>query len=169
MRRGFMVAEVAAGLLLVSLLAREWGSRAHLPVSRFEGAVRAYLADRGEGDALLVARYHQEGLQARTGHPVMTDMASPTWIPYRPSLGPAFAGMYRDLYGLDLAPGPGAGPMPVAWHAVWPEKTLAEWRRLGERYGFRYVVAPGFMELPLKPVVEGVHERLYRVGGEGAP
>ncbi len=152
-----------AVLLALVLLVGQWQHREHLPVSPFEREVRDYLAARGDPDALIVARYQQEGLQARLGHPVMTDMASLTWIPYRPSLGPAFYGMYRDLYGLDLAPPPGVNPMPLAWFEVWPRKNGTAWRRLARKYDFHYVLAPSFMKLALTPVVEGDHERLYAV------
>ena len=152
---------LTAGLLLAVLLGQQALHREHLPRTPFEREVRAYLARQDEPDAMVLVRHEQESLQARLGHPVMTDMATTTWIPYQPGLGPALCVMYRDLYGINLAAAPGEAPAARPWFQVWPEKTREEWRRLGHEYGFHYVLAPAFMELDLPCVVAGPDGKLY--------
>jgi len=156
------LAALSVALLLV-LLVPQGMQREHLPVTPFERAVRQYLADRGEPNAMILVRHQQETLQARLQHPVMTDMATITWIPYRPSLGPSLSKMYRDLYGIDLAPSPGSNAGSRPWFEVWPSKSLPEWQAFATEYDFRHVLAPSFMELPLPRVVEGDTDHLYHV------
>lgn len=156
------LAALSAVLLLV-LLVQQGIQREHLSVTPFEHAVRHYLAERGEPEAMILVRHQQETLQARLQHPVMTDMATITWIPYRPSLGPSLCKMYRDLYGIDLAPPPGSNSGSRPWFEVWPSKSLPEWQALAAEYNFRYVLAPAFMELPLPRVVKGKTDHLYHI------
>ncbi|HEO71033.1 MAG TPA: hypothetical protein ENN80_07200 [Candidatus Hydrogenedentes bacterium] len=150
-----------ASILTAVLAYGQWAHREHLPVSSFERRMVHYLEGRGDGDAMLVTDYHQEGMQARTGHPIMTDMATMTWIPYRPSLGPALDKLYGDLYGFRFSMPPGEHRQP--WFEHWRARTQQEWLRLGEEYDFRYVVAPAFIELDLPLAIEGAEQRLYRI------
>lgn len=158
----FMLASASA-LLLVVLLAQQGVARAHLPVSGFETSVREYLAVEGEEDAMIWVRHQQEGLQARLHHPVMTDMASMTWIAYADRLGPAMYKLYRDAYGINFAPAPGETAYEGAWHTVWPGKTAEEWQALAQEYSAWYVLAPSFMALELERVVDGEFNHLYRI------
>jgi hypothetical protein len=102
----------------------------------------------------------QEGLQARLRHPVMTDMATMTWVPYKPVLGPAINKIYSDFYGIDFIR---PSPEGQAWFEVWPAKTTTEWRALSKEYNLSYVLAPQFMTLPLTPVVRGNQNILYEI------
>ncbi len=156
---------IASALLAVLLIQQAW-HREHLPVTPFERQVRACLAERSEADAMLLVRHEQESLQARLGHPVMTDMATTTWIPYQPGLGPALCAMYRDLYGIDLAAPPGHAPAAHPWFEVWQGQSGEEWRQLGHKYNFRCVLTPAFLQLDLPCIVAGPEGRLYGIGGQ---
>ncbi len=150
-------------VLMLVLLAGQWHQREHLPVSAFERQVRRYLDEKQEPGAMILVHYQQESLQARLGHPVMTDMATLTWIPYQPSLGPALYKMYRDLYGITLLEHthqPGSSP---PWFEVWPAKTKEEWRRLGKEYGFHYIITPAFMKLGLPKIIESSGNALFQI------
>ena len=156
---------LAAGLAaatVVTLTYREWQTREHLPVSPFERRVAAYLEEQGQPDAMLVASYEQETLQARTRHPIMADMATITWIAYKPSLGPTMDKLYGDIWGVHFAPhpDPGAGK---AWFERWAERRRGDWQALAETYAFEYVIAPNFVTLDLPRVVKGKNQSLYRI------
>ncbi len=152
-----------AVMLLLLLAFQQWTVRRHLPRSDFDAVVSAHFAAHDARDAMLLVPYQQEAMQACTGQPVMTDMATLTWIPYQPELGPGLWRMYRDLYGVDVAPGLAPPMPPHAWHEVWPSKTPDEWHALSKRYGFSHVAAPGFMALPLDPMLTAGGMTLYRV------
>lgn len=160
---------VCGGALAAMLAGHQAAQRVHLPVTAFQREVRAFLAEHNAPARLVLVRHQQEGLQARLRQPVMTDMATMTWIPYRPDLGPTLYQMYRDLYGINLAPRPRERTHTMPWFEVWPGKTAAEWRALSERYGFDYVQAPAFMELELEPVLKGRTDVLYQVPGAREP
>ena len=146
-----------------ALLWQEWRSRAHLPASSFDHGVVALLDERGEPDAMLVARPYERLLQARTGHPVLVEAATSTWPSYRPTLGPATYKVYRDVYGIRFEAASGSEEPTARWQDVWANRTQAEWQALAHEYGFRYVVAPQPLALDLNVVVEGPHESLYKV------
>ena len=152
--------------LLTGLAIGEMRQRQHLPRSEFEKSVQRYLAEQGEGAAMIAAHYQQEGLQARLRHPVMTDMATMTWIPYKPALGPGLYALYRDLYGVNFAPATGEAPRQSPWFTVWPKKSGEEWRRLGRRYRFAWLITPAFMNLDLPCVLEEGGQKLYRIPAE---
>lgn len=149
-------------ILVLVLVHREWTTRDHLHVSPFERRVAEYLEARGEPDAMLVADYRQEGLQARTGHPVITDMATMTWIAYRPSLGPSMDKLYGDLYGIRFLPQPEPEPTK-AWFGHWADRNRDQWQVLADQYSFHYVIAPDFIELDLPRVIDGQTQSLYHI------
>jgi hypothetical protein len=171
-RRGRWSALSAVVVLCLALLGvmgfQAWQHRSHLPVSEFDRAVRLYLERQGEGDAILLVPHQQETLQARLGHPVMTDLASFNLIPYRPSMGPSQYKVYRDFYEINFVPRKGEQPYPTPeWEyperVVWPRKSKEEWQRLSEEYGFRYIIAPDFITLEMPTVLSGDGNILYVV------
>ncbi len=165
--RDKIIGALAAQLVMV-LAYREWTAREHLPVSDFEQKVTAYLDERGEGDAMLVASHQQEALQARTGHPIMVDMATITWIAYKPSLGPTMEKVYGDLYGIHFAEAPDANS-ETTWFVRWMQRSQEDWLALSKKYDFTYVISPDFATLQLPKVVEGEHNTLYHVPGDNEP
>ncbi|HPO13398.1 MAG TPA: hypothetical protein PLI09_08135 [Candidatus Hydrogenedentes bacterium] len=149
--------------LICLLLLQQASQREHLPVSPFEHQVRQYLLEKNEPNAMILVRHQQESLQARLGHPVMTDMATTTWIPYQPSLGPALYKMYRDFYGITLTAPPHQPAASQPWFEVWPAKTRAEWQNLAKEYQFHYILAPAFMNLDLPKILQGSSENLFLI------
>ena len=135
----------------------------HLPVTSSERIARDYLDRAGDSDSMILVRHQQEGLQARLHRPVMTDMAAMTWIPYYPPLGPGLDKMYRDLYGVRLAPQGGEPVSDQPWYEVWPSRTPEQWRALAAEYGFRYVYAPSFMKIQLPQLTQGDQDSLYGI------
>ncbi len=150
-------------LAVAVMLLQQGINREHLPISEFEREVRQYLHERDQDDAMILVRHHQEGLQARLHHPVMTDMASMNLIPYNVALGPSSYKVYRDFYGINFAPAPGEPAIERPWHEVWPAMQREDWVRLGAEYDLCYVLAPAFMELELPRVIEGQTEHLYQI------
>lgn len=148
----------------VVLLTEQWSERDHLPRTSFEAEAKAHLDTVGDEDTLVLAHYYEEGLQAKLGKPIMSDMATITWIPYEPDLGPALYKLYRDLYGIDLI----SGQMVEGWRN-WPEKTTREWAQLAQEYGFQYVLTRRRVRLLLPEVElpdasETDTSHLYRIG-----
>jgi len=130
----------------------------------FERNVAQTLAAVEQPNAMLLAPPAQITLQAQTGHPVMTDLATPyNGISYRPHLAPLINGMYRDLFGMDLRTR-GADDL---WKRIWSERTPQEWQSLAERYRFEYVVAPNDVEVQLPLWIGGETRSLYGLGDLG--
>lgn len=162
-RAAHLLPGAAWGLLLASLLATQTMERSHLPRTDFEEAVRAYFGEREEPATMVLAPHQQEGLQARLEQPVMADMATITWVPYKPALGPSLEDIYRDCFGFSLMDPAYGGGKP--WFEAWRKRSAAEWQGLGTEYGFRYVLAPAFLELPLRKCVAGQTANLWRIEG----
>ncbi len=151
---GALLAAVAAQFAAFEFLHRE-----HLPVGDFERAATSYLREQGEPDALLAPPMGQVLLQAQTGHAVLEDLATPFYIGYRPPMGPQINAMYIDVYGMDFR-----FPSPSRpWQQVWIERSPDEWRRLGAKYEFRYVVAPEGVALMLDTALSIAGRTLYRI------
>ncbi len=159
------------GLLLAAMLTRDYEQRAwsHLHTSPFEKNVAAYLEQQGEEGAMILVPHQQVGMQMKLGHPVMTDMITLLIAAYRPAIAPSVNTVFQDFYGIFLDPDAPAPDRELAWHQVWPAKPLAAWQRLSAKYGVTYVIARGFMELPLDLVVAGKHYRLYRIPAKQTP
>jgi len=129
-----------------------------LPVGGFERSVQSYLEARGENDVMLVGPPKQLLLQAKTNHPVITDMALPYMITYLPSIGPSVSKLYEDVYGIRLTDREEAD-----WERVWEERPTEAWRIAADKYSFRYVVAPGNLHLNLRKVLATQADALYAV------
>ena len=132
--------------------------RQMLPVGGFERSVQSYLAVRGETDAMLVGPPKQLLLQAKTNHPVITDMALPYMITYLPSIGPAVNKLYQDVYGIRLT-----DKQEADWQTVWEQRPSASWRIVADKYSFHYIVAPANLHLNLRKVLATKTDALYAV------
>lgn len=131
--------------------------------SPFDAAVRDLeLAGELRPNEMICVPYLQRTLQGRLQHPVMADFATLSWLPYQPEISPALYVMYKDLYGLDLAPEAGA-PGAANMLTLWKERSSAEWRNLGKKYGFRYIVVPDFLDLDAELIISAGHFKLYKV------
>ena len=139
---------------LLTLLFTQALQRTHLAQTPFENSVSEYLAREDSEESILLVPYQQEGLQARLHHAVMTDMATMTWIPYRPELGPSLYKIYRDCYGLNFAPDEGESAIERPWFKVWSQRTQQQWQELGAEYNVRYLLTPTFLELDLPLLID---------------
>jgi len=152
-----------ACLMLLTMLAKDAERRQHLYRSAFHREVADYLAEAGKPDAMILVHHDQAGDQMQFGHPVMADMATMLHGVYRPAIAPSVNTIFQDFYGIYLDPKAVRPDPSLAWHEVWPAKSLEEWQRLSAKYGVEYVAAPSFMDLPLERVVRGRQFNLYRI------
>lgn len=148
---------IALVTLFVLLLLKQGGHREHLPIRPLQQDVVAYLAEQGESEAMLVPPYWDVAWLARTRHPIFADYQAAHHMTYIPALAPALKKMHAEVYGFTVD-GPSGTPL-----APWPDRSPGAWERLGEAYGFRYILAPSEMTLHLPPVLEGQPYNLYRV------
>ncbi len=144
--------------LLVSLLVRETRHREHLPLQPIHQQVANWLDEHGESDAMIVTPYWDVNWLGKIRHPVLADYQTAHLMSYVPALAPTLKTMHAEVFGF-VVDGETGPPL-----AEWPGRSVEEWRRLGEAYGFRYVLAPTEMELTLERVLEGQPYDLYRVG-----
>ena len=81
-------------------------------------------------------------------------------------------GLLDDLYDIDMADRTAleahsaGGLMPLTdafWFAAWRSRTPERWAELGERYRFRYVLAPTSAALELEAVLTDGVWALHRV------
>lgn len=151
------------GMLLIAMLAKDAEGRRHLSRSDFHRDVAGYLEAEGKSDAMILVQYDQAGDQAQFGHPVMADMATFLFTPYRSALAPSVNAIFQDFYGVYLDPAARQPDPPLAWHEVWPARSLEEWQRLSEKYGVEYVAAPSFMRLPLELILRGRQHNFFRI------
>ncbi len=147
-----------AGLATILLLVQQAKQHDWLPISPIQRAI----ATETEKDAMLLGPPDSCMIQARTGHPVLAEAATASFISYLPELGPVIDALYRDCYGITFAvPRPEGFDTP--WMAVWEGRDEKDWSALAARYGFDYILAPEGVSPPLPPVRESRGEGvLYR-------
>jgi hypothetical protein len=144
--------------LLVSLLVRETRHREHLPLQPIHQQVANWLDEHGESDAMLVTPYWDVNWLGKIRRPILADYQTAHLMSYVPALAPSLKKMHAEVFGF-VVDGETGPPL-----AEWPGRSVEEWRRLGDAYGFRYVLAPTEMKLTLERVLEGRPYHLYRVG-----
>lgn len=150
-------------LLIGGLLYGQWRDREHLPTAPIQREITEYLAERGESQAMLLTPYWDAEWLCRTGHPVMADYQTAQRMTYMPALAPVIKKLHLDLYGycVDV---PDEGKLDV-----WPLRTREEWQRLGEEYGFSYVVSPNELPLRLDPILHGAQHTFYAIPSPASP
>lgn len=144
--------------LLVCMVVRETRHREHLPRQPIHTQVAEWLDAHGEKDAMVVTPYWDVNWLAKIHRPILADYQTAHLMSYVPALAPSLKKMHEDVFGF-VVDGDSGEPL-----ASWPVRSAAEWRRLGDAYGFRYVLAPAEMDLHLERVLEGQPYDLYRVG-----
>ncbi len=152
-----------ASLILLALLAREAETRQHLYRGEFHQMVAEVMAQEGKPEAMILVHHEQAGDQMLFGHPVMADMATFLFTPYRSALAPSVNAIFQDFYGIYLDPAAPRPEPPLAWHEVWPSYSLETWQQLSAKYGVEYVAAPSFMRLPLEMLVRGDQRNFYHI------
>ena len=165
---------VTAALLLLATLHAAYESRASVPPDGFDARyartpfderVAAYLEERGESDAMLVGDNFGAFVQARTGHPVMAQWMTGAYSIYTPQMGPPIQKMFREIYGIAYGESPEDGRLqqPETWQRAWSQREPEAWQSLGRAYGFRYIIAPPFVEPKLPLVLEEEGLALYEI------
>lgn len=162
-RTSFVVAVVTV-LAVARIGFDERRYRTMLPVSAFDRAITAYLAEEDAPDAMLVSHPLQHRLQSRTEHPVLVDSASADSMVYTPELAPSIQKIHEDLYGIRYYPPPNPGTPP--WNEIWKARTRDRWGELGRDYGFEFVLSPIAVPLDLEVSLAGPDDTLYRVSSE---
>lgn len=156
--KSFSCLVVALGcMVLVCLVVRETRHREHLVKQPVHTEVADWLDAHGEKDAMLVTPYWDVNWLAKIHRPIFADYQTAHLMSYVPALAPSLKKMHQEVFGF-VVDGESGEPL-----ATWPDRSAAEWRRLGEAYGFRYVLAPTEMDLKLDCVFEGQPYDLYRV------
>lgn len=144
-------------LLVAGSLVTQWRHRETLPMTPIQRETRDFLASAGETEAMIVTPYWEIEWLARTEHPVLADYQTAHLMTYLPSLAPAIKRLHADVFGIAVD---GA----AAWNLeAWKDRDTATWRRLGEAYGFAYVVSPQEIPLTLAPLLSTDTHRLYGV------
>lgn len=159
-KRALPIAYALGALVLAGTLYQGFQLRTHLPIGTFERDLTALLEAKGHPDALIAAAPDQVLLQAQTGHPIFTDMATEFHASYRPSLGPSVQQMYEDVYGIWFEQ---RDTLALNWHTLWNERSPEEWRALKERYNIEYLVAPIGVHPQLDIVLESDYAILYQM------
>ncbi len=154
------VSYALGALVILSILYQSYQHRAHLPVGQFEHDIVALLEAEGQPDALIAGPPAQVLLQAQTGHPIFTDMATEFHASYRPSLAPSVQKMYEDVYGIWFEQ---RDTVPFSWHTVWNKRNPEEWYILKERYNIQYLIAHDDVQPQLEKILEGDGKTLYRM------
>lgn len=136
---------VAAAVVLVAAALR-------VPVGNWT----AFAADRGGTSAAAAARAAGpgpiltgpmlEGVQIRTGRPVVIETAQMDQIHYAPGLAPGFHRVLLAAYGIDFAAMPPEGRRNRMLYVfeddvrrLWEGRTAADWASLGRDFGFTAV------------------------------
>lgn len=110
-------------------------------------------------------------LQPKTGHPVVMELETLWFMAYDRSICPTVGMMSRELYGIDYSDPAqieslltdGKLVLKDITRATWSKRTLPQWRELMDKYGFRLVVAPVDLALPLTRVLTGQNWALYEI------
>ncbi len=135
-----------------------------------------------EASALRKSLAESEGVLLRVrGVPYSMTVRRPTllgqtgvdMISYAPEIGPAFAEILADVYGIDYFNPPEflrheARILPQTGRRVWETRDLAGWQAIGQKYGVGAVLTPPGWQLKLPLKTNSPLGRLYVVpaGGE---
>ncbi|CAA7623924.1 hypothetical protein [Magnetospirillum sp. SS-4] len=90
-------------------------------------------------------------------NPLLIDVFQMDLLPYVPRLIPVYAGILKDVYGIDFNyPPPDSTRKgvvaPRTSRAAWAARTAGEWTALGRKWGVRLVLTSPGLQLPLNGV-----------------
>ena len=141
---------------LANTLFSEWRTREYLPISSFEAEMARYLAEHSAPSDMVLTPL-EEHYQMVLGRPVAATFETRQHSGYVPAIAATNEKLYADLYGVKDG----------HWYdwELWQRRTEAEWRALGDAYGFRYVISKDFHPLHLPVCLRGEGLVLYEVPG----
>ena len=141
---------------LVHVFAGQWRTREQLPVSPFEAEIATYLAERSAPSDMVLTTL-EEHWQMVLNRPVVATFETRQFMSYMKSIAATTDKLFADLYGVKDG----------HWYDwdLWQRRTEAEWRALGDAYGFRYVISKDFHPLHLRECLRGEGLVLYEVPG----
>lgn len=156
--RWWQTGAYAAGVIAIAvLLAAEFRDRKPLEVTSFEREMRAWFAQHGDPSGVLLTPFWTLNYQEKTGQPVFATFETPLLIPYIPALGPTIEKMVSDAYGVRFGE-------PWSWKLdLWVTRSEAEWERLAQTYGIKYVLSTPDYPLQLPEIMRGEHRVLYEI------
>ena len=144
-------------LVLITMIAREWTNREHLPRTAFQQGVVDYLEDVRDTDATIIPPIWEVEWGARTGSPIFIDYQTPRLITYIPKLGPSLKKMHQDVYGFSIDGSSDEGLQG------WAELNRDQWKELSEGYGISYLVHPSDLPINLDAVYSSDGLSLYKL------
>jgi hypothetical protein len=155
-RAGGIAAYGLGALALIHVFAGQWRMREHLPVSPFEAEMAKYLAEHSAPSDMVLTTL-EEHWQMVLNRPVVATFETRQFMSYMKSIAATTDKLFADLYGVKDG----------RWYDwdLWQRRTEAEWRALGNAYGFRYVVSKDFHPLHLPIRLQGEGLVLYEVPG----
>jgi hypothetical protein len=163
-----LLGQILAATCIVAMtveLHEQYRARIHVPVTEFDRQIARYLEEQGQPNALLVGDNYEAFLQARTGHAVMSQAMTSSYVTYMASLGPSLQNIYHDIYGIDygITLDDPHERQPETWKTLWRNRSKKEWQSLGKRYQFNYVIAPTSLEMSIDPVLHSKEKNLYHI------
>ena len=127
-RAGVVLAYGLGVVTLIHVLSGQWRTREHLPVSPFEAEMATYLAEHSAPSEMVLTTL-EEHWQMVLDRPVVATFETRQFMSYMKSIAATTDKLFADLYGVKDG----------HWYDwdLWQRRTEAEWRALGEAYGFR--------------------------------
>jgi len=127
-----------------------------------------FYAGIGEREGLLLMTDHWSLVPLKTRRPILVDMASANTITYAPESGPAFNNIVKRVYGADLLVPPAPKYRhreigPELYKRLWEQRTTAEWREIGMKFGATDILTPADRRLSLLAASEGEGMVLYEI------
>jgi hypothetical protein len=137
----------------------------------FDRELCAWLDEHARPDEMLLPPLlPRTQLQAKSSHPVLLELGTLWLMPYFPELSSVIGRMTAELYGVDYSDRAGLeelaedgylGQYAPVWRRAWTQRSTAQWTALGQRWGFRLVVAPADWPLALEPALVADGWALY--------
>jgi hypothetical protein len=138
-----------------------------------ESGLRDWLAKHTGPDDLILSSLDENGLQARSAHPILMDQETVWLMTYMPRLAGTIGTMARDLYGIDYSRAEqlqaNVAGVPSPESSVWRTRTLEQWRELGAKYHFHLILASPQIRLDLPTALSTPFWTLYAIPDAGGP
>jgi len=107
-------------------------------------------------------------IQLKTRSPVVIDTGSIDFIPMMPEIQARANKLLKSVYGIDLSSKPRGelpnGGIPRTHKNLWENRSEKNWKNLGDRYNFEYILTPHSWNLNLRKIMETQSLSLFIVG-----